>query len=110
MVMEAQLVNSEKTYLSKWVSLPCVPSILEAGLDEIDAKTSHEYMILYIKSDITGLCTCVNKTISLGELNEAAFLIDQLCPIKLNSVMAFISDRTPNMTDLLLYLQSLYSI
>ena len=109
MVIKLQLANSEKAYLSKWVSLPCVPAILKQTLDEIDARTSQEYEMLNIKSEIKGLCACVNKTTSLGELNEAAFLVQQLLTNRYESIEAFISDRTPTMTDLLLYLQSLYS-
>lgn len=109
MVIKILLVNSSNSYRSKRVLLPCIPAVLESALNEIDAKTSQSYVVLNIDCKIEGLCSCVNNTTSLGELNEAAFLIQQLPKNKHNDIQAFINDKTPTMTDLLIYLQSLFS-
>ena len=107
MAISIYLENALNHSLGKWVSLPCSSAVLETVLDEIDANASYEYIILETICKVEGISACVNKHTSLAELNEAAFLLQQLSSSKLNKVMVFISDKTPNMTSLLLYLQSL---
>ena len=109
MAIEVYLANSISNDLAKTISLPCYPKTLATILDEIDTDTCHEYVILETKCFIEGVSSCINKNTSLAELNEAAFLLQQLSPNSFGKVSAFISDRASNMTSLLLYLQSLFS-
>ena len=106
MTIEAYIANSTKHCLGKWVSFPCPPLLLDDVLDQINAMSGYDYVVLKTMCEIKGLSSCVSKNTSLGELNEAAFLLTLLSSCKHQEVSAFINEKKPDMSRLLIFIQS----